>query len=70
MARFDLTAFEWDVIQPLLPSKVRGVKRVDDRRASSGGCGRGMPWADISARYDPYTTAWEEHTDITVKDVP
>ncbi len=36
MARFDLTAFEWDVIQPLLPSKVRGVKRVDDRRVLNG----------------------------------
>lgn len=31
MARFDLTGFEWEVIQPLLPSKVRGVKRVVDR---------------------------------------
>ncbi|HKT14427.1 MAG TPA: IS5/IS1182 family transposase, partial [Allosphingosinicella sp.] len=28
MARFDLTDFEWSVIQPLLPTKVRGVKRV------------------------------------------
>ena len=40
MARFDLTDFEWDVIQPLLPQKSRGVKRVDDRRgpaASAGG---------------------------------
>jgi transposase len=27
MARFDLTDFEWLVIQPLLPTKVRGVKR-------------------------------------------
>lgn len=46
MARFDLTDFEWEVIQPLLPSKVRGVKRVDDRRVltvSSGGCGQGHP---------------------------
>ena len=25
MARFDLTDFEWSVIQPLLPNKVRGV---------------------------------------------
>ena len=32
MARFDLTDFEWSIIQPLLPTKVRGVKRVDDRR--------------------------------------
>ena len=27
MARFDLTDFEWFVIQPLLPNKVRGVAR-------------------------------------------
>jgi transposase len=30
MARFDLTDFEWSVIEPLLPTKVRGVARVDD----------------------------------------
>ncbi len=36
MARFDLTDFEWKVIRPLLPTKVRGVKRVDDRRALNG----------------------------------
>ena len=36
MARFDLTDFEWFVIQPLLPNKVRGVARVDDRRVISG----------------------------------
>ena len=36
MARFDLTDFEWFVIQPLLPNKVRGVARVDDRRVLNG----------------------------------
>ena len=36
MARLDLTDFEWSVIQPLLPNKMRGVKRVDDRRALNG----------------------------------
>src|SRR3982074_3135531 len=30
MARFDLTDFEWSVIQPLLPNKPRGVARVED----------------------------------------
>ena len=34
MAQVDLTDFEWLVIQPLLRTKVRGVKRVDDRRVS------------------------------------
>ena len=59
MARFDLTDFEWSVIQPLLPTKVRGVKRVDDRRVLNGIFWRlrtGAPWADVPARYGPYTT--------------
>ena len=59
MARFDLTDFEWSVIQPLLPTKVRGVKRVDDRRVLNGIFWRlrtGAPWADIPARYGAHTT--------------
>ena len=54
MARFDLTDFEWSVIQPLLPNKVRGVARVDDRRVLNGIFWRlrtGAPWADIPDRY-------------------
>ncbi|HEX2146836.1 MAG TPA: IS5 family transposase [Pseudorhizobium sp.] len=59
MARFDLTDFEWSVIEPLLPTKVRGVKRVDDRRVLNGIFWRlrtGAPWADIPVRYGPHTT--------------
>jgi len=58
MARFDLTDFEWSVIQPLLPQKSRGIKRVDDRRVLNGifwRLGTGAPWADIPARYGPLT---------------
>jgi hypothetical protein len=50
MAGFDLTDFEWSVIAPLLPTKVRGVKRVDDRRVLNGIFWRrrtGAPWAGI-----------------------
>ena len=36
MARYDLTDFEWRVIEPLLPNKPRGVPRVDDRRVLNG----------------------------------
>jgi transposase len=36
MARFDLTDFEWSVIQPLLPTKVRGVPRADDCKVLNG----------------------------------
>ena len=59
MARFDLTDFEWSVIQPLPPTKVRGVKRVDDRRVLNGIFWRlrtGAPWADIPERCGPHTT--------------
>ena len=59
MGRFDLTDFEWSVIQPLLPTKVRGVKRRDDRQVLNGIFWRlrtGAPWADIPSRYGPHTT--------------
>jgi transposase len=59
IARFDLTDFGSSVIQPLLPNKSRGVPRVDDRRVLNGIFWRsrtGAPWADIPARYGPYTT--------------
>ena len=61
MARFDLTDFEWRTIRPLLPDKVRGVARVDDRRVLNGILWRlrtGAPWADIPERYGPPTTCY------------
>jgi hypothetical protein len=51
MARFDLTDFEWSVIQPLLPNKSRGVPRIDDRRVLNGIFWRlrtGAPWGGHS----------------------
>ncbi len=36
MSRFDLSELEWQFIQPILPSKVRGVKRRDDRQVLNG----------------------------------
>lgn len=53
MARLDMTDREWSIIQPLLPTKVRGVARVDDRRVINGILWRwctGTPWADIPER--------------------
>ena len=58
-ARLATLDFEWSVIQPLLPTKVRGVPRVDDRRVLNGIFWRlrkGAPWADIPSRYGPRTT--------------
>jgi transposase len=55
----DLTDFGWSVIAPLLPNKVRGVKRADDRRVLNGIFWRlrtGAPWADFPGRYGPHTT--------------
>ena len=46
--RYELSDFEWSIIEPLLPNKPRGVPRVDDRRVLNGIYWRlrtGTPWA-------------------------
>ena len=61
MARYDLTDYEWKVIQPLLPNKPRGVPRVDDPRVLNGifwVLRSGAPWADVPERYGPPTTIY------------
>ena len=61
MAGYDLTDFEWSVIEPLLPQKSRGVPRVDDRRLLNGifwVLRSGAPWADLPGRYGPPTTCY------------
>src|SRR5262247_1957770 len=61
MSRYDLTDFEWRLIEPLLPNKPRGVARVDDRRVLNGIfwiLRSGSPWRDLPERYGPYTTAY------------
>ena len=57
--RYELTDFEWSIIQPLLPNKPRGKPRVDDRKVLNGIYWRlrtGSPWDDIPERYGPPTT--------------
>ena len=59
--RYELTDFEWSIIEPLLPNKPRGVPRADDRRVLNGIYWRlrtGSPWADIPERYGPHTTCY------------
>jgi transposase len=61
MSRYDLTDFEWRVIEPLLPNKPRGVSRVDDRRVLNGifwVLRSGAPWRDLPERYGPRTTCY------------
>lgn len=61
MSRYDLTDFEWRVIEPLLSNKPRGVPRVDDRRVLNGifwVLRSGAPWRDLPERYGPRTTCY------------
>ena len=61
MKRYDLSDFEWSVIEPLLPNKPRGVPRVDDRRVLNGimwVLRSGGAWRDLPERYGPYTTCY------------
>lgn len=61
MSRYDLTDFEWRVIEPLLPNKPRGVPRADDRRVLNGifwVLRSGAPWRDLPERYGPSTTCY------------
>jgi transposase len=59
--RYEVTDFEWSVIQPLLPNKPRGVPRADDRKVINGIFWRlrtGTPWSEIPDRYGPSTTCY------------
>ena len=61
MSRYDLSEFEWRVIEPLLPNKPRGVPRVDDRRVLNGifwVLRSGSPWRDVPQRYGPPATCY------------
>ena len=61
MSRYDVSDFEWRVIEPLLPNKPRGVPRVDDRRVLNGifwVLRSGAPWRDLPERYGPRTTCY------------
>ena len=54
MARSDMSDLEWEFIKVVLPNKVRGKKRVDDRRVINGifyVLRTGIPWADLPADY-------------------
>jgi transposase len=56
MSRYDMSEFEWRIIHPLLPTKSRGVARVDDRRVLNGMfwvLRSGSPWRDLPERYGP-----------------
>jgi transposase len=59
--RYDLSDFEWSVIEPVLPKGRPGPRRQDDRRVMNGifwVLRAGAPWRDLPERYGPYTTAY------------
>lgn len=61
MRRHELSDEEWSVIAPLLPTDIRGVKRVDDRRVINGILWRfrtGCSWRDVPERHGPRTTLY------------
>jgi len=58
--RFDLSDYEWALLEPLLPSK-RKSARQDDRRVLNGIfyiLRTGAPWRDLPERYGPHTTIY------------
>src|SRR6201988_4266794 len=59
--RYELTDHEWTAIRPMLPTKPRGVARVDDRRVLNGifwVLRSGTPWRDLPDDFGPYTTCY------------
>src|ERR1700738_4809997 len=59
--RYELSNKEWSIIRAMLPTKPRGVPRVDDRRVLNGifwVLRSGSPWRDLPERYGPHTTCY------------
>ena len=58
---FWLTDAQWAKIEPRLPTDVRGIERVDDRRVISGilhVLKSGCRWCDCPPEYGPHTTIY------------
>src|ERR1700690_1127316 len=58
---FWLTDAQWARIEPFLPTDVRGIPRVDDRRVISGilhVLKSGCRWCDCPPEYGPHTTIY------------
>ena len=58
---FWLSDEQWQKIEPLLPTDVRGKERVDDRRVISGilhVLKSGCRWCDCPPEYGPSTTIY------------
>ena len=61
MSEFWLSDEQFERLRPLLPNKVRGVARVDDRRVISGivfVIRNGLRWRDAPKEYGPPKTIY------------
>jgi transposase len=61
IARYELSDYERAAIKPMLPNKLRGVPRVNDRRVLNGifwVLRSGAPWRDLPETYGPRTTCY------------
>ena len=59
--RYELSNKGWSIVRPMLPTKPRGVPRVDDRRVLNGifwCCDPPLPWRDLPSIYGPRTTCY------------
>ena len=59
--RYELSDNEWGIIRAMLPTKPRGIPRVDDRRVLNGifwVLRSGAPWRDLPPIYGPRTTCY------------
>ena len=69
---FWLSQEQFEKIKPLLPDKVRGVPRVDDRRVLSSiihVIKRGLLWADCPAEYGSAKTIYNRYARWSEKGV-
>jgi transposase len=69
---FWLSESQFEKIKPLLPDKVRGVARVDDRRVLSGiihVIKRGLHWSDCPKEYGPAKTLYNRYARWSEKGV-
>lgn len=61
---FWLSDEQWGLIEPHLPHRAAGRRRVDDRRVISGiihVLQSGCRWQDCPAEYGPYTTVYNRY---------
>ena len=59
--RYELSDYEWTAIKPMLPNKLRSVRRASDRRVLNGifwVLRSGAPWRNLLKTYGPCTTCY------------